>query len=202
MGREIQCRMKFNGKWFQGKALLETNEIIFRGEQRLKVPLSSLNSAVARDGELHLKWLEDSAMLELGEDAEKWAHAILHPKTIADKLGIKPRVTISALQLLGDATMQDARKAALAFSEDSLLPGSDMIFLGATTTSDLRGIKKLIPSLAATGAIWVVYPKGRQDITELQVLSAGRTAGLVDIKVVSYSPTHTALKFVRSRNKR
>ena len=98
--------------------------------------------------------------------------------------------------------MQDARKAALAFSEGKPLPGSDMIFLGATTTSDLRGIKKLIPSLAATGAVWVVYPKGRQDITELQVLSAGRTAGLVDIKVVSYSPTHTALKFVRPRDKR
>ena len=92
MGREIQCRMKSNGKWFQGKALLETNEIIFRGEQRLKVPFSSLKSAVARDGELHLKWLDDSAVLELGEHAEKWAHAILHPKTIADKLGIKPGV--------------------------------------------------------------------------------------------------------------
>ena len=141
-------------------------------------------------------------MLELGEHAEKWAHAILHPKTIADKLGIKPGVTLSALQLPGDATMQEARDASASFSEGKLLPGSDMIFLGATTTSDLRGIKKLIPSLAATGAVWVVYPKGRQDITELQVLSAGRAAGLVDIKVVSYSPTPTALKFVRPRDKR
>jgi hypothetical protein len=36
----------------------------------------------------------------------------------------------------------------------------------------------------------------------LQVLNAGRDAGLVDIKVVSYSPTHTALKFVRPKAKR
>ena len=93
MGREIQCRMKSSGKWFQGKALLETSEIIFRGEHRLKIPFESLSSVVARDGALHLKWPGDSAMLELGEQAEKWAHAILHPKTTADKLGIKPGLT-------------------------------------------------------------------------------------------------------------
>jgi hypothetical protein len=202
MGREIQCRMKSGGKWFQGKALLETSEIIFRGERRLRVPFSSLKSVVARDGALHLKWPEDSAVLELGEHAEKWANAILHPKTTADKLGLKTGLTISALHLPGDATMQDARNTVTAFSDKKPLAHSDMIFLGATTTSDLRGIATLIPSLAATGALWVVYPKGRKDITELQVLSAGRAAGLVDIKVVSYSATLTALKFVRPRGKR
>ncbi len=63
-------------------------------------------------------------------------------------------------------------------------------------------IKKLIPSLASNGAIWIVYPKGRKEITEMQVLAAGRIAGLVDIKVVGYSATHTALKFVRPKTKR
>ena len=37
MGREIQCRAKSGGKWFAGKALLETTEIIFRGNLRLKL---------------------------------------------------------------------------------------------------------------------------------------------------------------------
>ena len=177
-------------------------EILFRGDQRLKIPIAEIKSTIARDGELHLQWAGNSATFELGEQAAKWAHAILHPKTTADKLGIKPGLTISALHLPGDATMQDARKAVAAFSDKKLLKASDMIFVGATTTSDLGGITKLIPSLAASGALWVVYPKGRQNITELQVLSAGRAAGLVDIKVVSYSPTHTALKFVRPKAKR
>ncbi len=202
MGREIQCRVKSSGKWFQGKALLETSEIIFRGEQRLKIPFEFLSSVEARNGELHLKWHGNSAAFELGQQAEKWAHTILHPKTTADKLGIKPELTVSALHLRGDATMQDARETVAAFSDKKPLVNSDMIFLGATTTSDLGGIAKLIPSLAASGALWVVYPKGRQDITELQVLNAGRAAGLVDIKVVSYSSTLTALKFVRPKNQR
>jgi len=65
----------------------------------------------------------------------------------------------------------------------------------------LTRIKKLIGSLASAGALWIVYPKGRQEIKELQVLEAGRAAGLVDVKVVSFSATHTALKFIRPRAK-
>jgi len=44
--------------------------------------------------------------------------------------------------------------------------------------------------------LWVVYPKGRKEITEGDVLGAGRKAGLKDVKVVGFSLTHTALKFV------
>src|SRR5208337_2632932 len=80
MGRGLLCNVRSGGKTASGKALLETSEIIFRGEFRLKVPFESLSSVVARGGELHLKWPEGSAVLELGEQAEKWAHKILHPK--------------------------------------------------------------------------------------------------------------------------
>ena len=202
MGSELQCRAKTGGKWIEGKALLETSEVLFRGNTRLKIPFAELKSVVARDGRLHLEWSTQSAVLELGAQAEKWAHAILHPKSTIDKLGIKPGATISALNLPGDKTMHAAQKAASAFSDKKPLHDSDMIFFGATTASDLGTLKKLLPSLAADGALWVVYPKGRKEITELQVLDAGRAAGLVDIKVVRYSTTHTALKFVRPKDKR
>ena len=116
MGREIQCRAKSGGKWIAGKALLETNEIIFRGDLRLKIPIAALESVTARAGELHLKWSGQSAVFELGDQAEKWAHAILHPKSTADKLGIKPGLTISALHLAGDSHDEDARKVAQQLS--------------------------------------------------------------------------------------
>jgi hypothetical protein len=202
MGREIQCRAKSGGKWVAGKALLEITEVIFRGDLRLKIPLAALESVVARDGELHLKWSGQSAVFELGEQADKWANTILHPKSTAEKLGIKPGLTISALHLQRDPTMRDAHKVAIAFSDKIPLKKSDMIFVGATTASDLSGINKLLPSLLANGSLWIVYPKGRKEITEIQVLNAGRAAGLFDVKVVSYSTTHTALKFVRPKDKR
>ena len=39
-------------------------------------------------------------------------------------------------------------------------------------------------------------PKARKDITEAETMAAGKRAGLVDVKVVSFSDTHTAEKFV------
>ena len=101
-----------------------------------------------------------------------------------------------------DASMKDARQAAAQFADVKPLMDSDAIFFGASSEGELTGIRKLLPSLASNGALWIVYPKGRKEITELQVLKAGRAAGLYDIKVVSYSSTHTALKFVRPKDKR
>jgi hypothetical protein len=51
-------------------------------------------------------------------------------------------------------------------------------------------------------ALWVVYPKGQKSITEADVIGAGRKAGLKDVKVVGFSATLTALKFVIPVEKR
>src|SRR5271167_1843582 len=202
MGLELLCTARSGGKTAHGKALLETNEIVFRGDFRLKIPLASLKSVVARDGELHLKWTEGSAVLELGKQAEKWAHKILHPKTTAEKLGIKPGLVISAVALSDGNFAKDLRTQARLFSDSRALKDSDLIFYGAEKAAALMRAGTLAPSLSSGGALWIVYPKGRQEITELQVLDAGRAAGLVDVKVVSFSVTHTALKFVRPKAKR
>ncbi len=72
---------------------------------------------------------------------------------------------------------------------------SDLIFLGAEATGDLGRIESLVPYLRPSGHIWVVAPKGRQDIREADVLAAGRAAGLKDTKVARFSGTHTAHRF-------
>ncbi|HXR09549.1 MAG TPA: hypothetical protein VN792_02170, partial [Candidatus Acidoferrales bacterium] len=51
-------------------------------------------------------------------------------------------------------------------------------------------------SIKPNGAIWIVYPKGVKHITESDVLRAIRAASLTDVKVASFSATHTALKAV------
>jgi len=48
----------------------------------------------------------------------------------------------------------------------------------------------------------VIYPKGGPAIREIEVLEAGRAAGLKDVKVASFSATHTGLKFVLPVSKR
>jgi hypothetical protein len=55
-------------------------------------------------------------------------------------------------------------------------------------------------------ALWIVFPKGKpktpDNITERDVFSVGRATGLKDVKVVGFSATHTALKFVIPLSKR
>ena len=61
---------------------------------------------------------------------------------------------------------------------------------------DLAKIGRLEPSMARNGAAWIVFPKGRKDLRETDVIEAGVASGLVDNKVVRFSDTHTALRFV------
>ena len=67
---------------------------------------------------------------------------------------------------------------------------------------DLSALSKLVKSMQGAAALWIVYPKGQKHITENDVLAAGRKSGLKDVKVVGFSPTHTALKFVIPLSKR
>jgi hypothetical protein len=53
-----------------------------------------------------------------------------------------------------------------------------------------------------TGALWIVYPKARQEITESDVMSVIKGAKLVDTKVAAFSDTHTALKAMVPRARR
>jgi hypothetical protein len=57
--------------------------------------------------------------------------------------------------------------------------------------------------LTPAGGVWVVSVKGKAaTVKDAEVIIAGRAAGLVDMKVTAFSPTHTALKFVRPAGKR
>jgi len=73
---------------------------------------------------------------------------------------------------------------------------SDWTFLAADSKEDLAALPKISKSMQGATALWIVYPKGQKQITENDVLAAGRNCGLKDVKVVGFSPTHTALKFV------
>ena len=79
---------------------------------------------------------------------------------------------------------------------------SDAIFFGVSREAELARMEKLKAALRPNGALWTIRPKGRKEISESAVMTAGKAAGLVDVKVVSLSPTHTAEKFVIPLSKR
>lgn len=196
MGTEAKCIAWFGKRQSKGKALLETSEILFRGDFRLKIPFSSIKSARAVDGELRVQTPEGLAVFELGAAAAKWCNKILHPKSRLEKLGIKPGSKVSLLGDFDEGFLQELGEQTNATTKNRLAADSAWVFLAADSQRELAKVSKLAKSLKGVAALWIVYPKGRKDVTENDVLATGRKAGLKDVKIVGFSSTHTALKFV------
>lgn len=199
MGNEVKCVVRVGKQRARGKALLETSEIIFRSEDgamRLKIAFPEIKSAEAVDGQLRLQSPEGEAIFELGANAAKWREKILHPKTRLEKLGIQPNAVVALIGELEDDFLAELRAVTKNVSKDKIAPATESIFFAAAASKDLSQVAKLAKSLKGSAALWIVYPKGQKEITETDVIAAGRKAGLKDVKVVGFSPTHTALKFV------
>ena len=201
MGNEVKCRARLGKQESEGKALLETNEIIFCGDFRLKIPFATILSAKVVGDELQLRTAEGVAIFELGAStAEKWREKTLHPKTRIEKLGIKPgtKVSLIGFEDQDEEFLQELQKteAVMTAAENGLSKECDCILLRTDTKQQLAQVAKIARKMLGAVPLWIIYPKGQQDITEGDVFVAGHKAGLTDIKVVGFSATHTALKFV------
>ena len=206
MGNQALCQAEICGKPQTGKALLETAELIFRpndGSKPVKIPFSTIKSVKAQNGELQLQTANGPVRFTLGSTAEKWCHKILHPKTRSEKLGLKPGLNVSLLGSFDQEFLKELGDTKASLQKGKINAGSDLIFLSADSTKDLASaVSKAAKSIKGATALWIVYPKGKKEITENDVLSTGRKTGLKDIKVVGFSATHTALKFVVPLDKR
>jgi hypothetical protein len=190
MGQELECRMHFHNRTLAGKVYLEADHILFRGDERVKILLKDLKSVRASAGMLHLDFAAGPAQLELGAAAEKWAAKILNPPSRTDKLGFKAGMSVKVVGEFDAAFLKELDAAGKPKKD------ADLIFLAARDRKDLSQVRKLSGALKPAGGLWVVYPKGVKEIREVEVIEAGRAAGLKDVKVCSFSATHTGLKFV------
>ncbi len=202
MGQEMRCNATIEGKSTHGRALLETDDLVFRGDVRLSIAYRDITSLSAVEGILSVGYAGTTAAFELGAYAEQWADRIRHPKSVIDKLGVKEGQVV-ALVDIEDADFR-ARIAdrGVTVRDHEPGPGCDLIFLGVETIESLRKLPTLIASLGTGGAIWAIRRKGHTRVTERAVMTTGRAAGLVDTKVVRFSETHTAEKFVLPRPKK
>jgi hypothetical protein len=196
MGNEVKCTARVGKDVSEGKALLETSEILFRGGFRLKIPFASIKSVKAVDGELRLQTADGWAVFELGPRAEKWREKILHPKSRIEKIGVKPGAKISVFGNFAADFLAEVKPLAGSVTKDKVAAECDLVFFAADSLKELSSVAKIRKSLEGATGLWIVYPKGQESITENDVIAAGRKTGLKDVKVVGFSATHTALKFV------
>jgi len=197
MGYEADCTLHLDGTSSKGVARLEHKDLVFRGGVKLAIPLEDITAATAQDGVLRVRFGNRQAALEIGAPAEKWAARIANPPSRLDKLGVKPGMRVAAPRL-PDPTFGNElqRRGAVVVPVSRKAAGLDLLFYSAEDRRSLEQLARLRESIQPDGAIWIVRPKGSKAITEAETMAAGKRAGLVDVKVVSFSETHTAEKFV------
>jgi hypothetical protein len=116
-------------------------------------------------------------------------------RLLIDKLGVKPGQKIAVLGVESAEFLTNLGARVPEYSRGQRFAGADLIFFSAEAVPDLAQLSSLGRSIQKNGAIWVVYPKGQKHIREIDVITAGKAAGLTDNKVCSFSATHTALRF-------
>ena len=196
MGAEAHCRASFGDTTAEGKALLETDELIFRGEGvMVAIPYKTITRVDTREGRLRITWADGTAVFELGSTAVKWADKIRNPPSRIDKLNIRSRQRVLFVGVRDETLREEIQTRGATVVARGTGP-FDVIFVAANERGDLGRLVTVQKFLQRDGAIWIIRPKGSPLITESDVLKGGKAAGLVDVKVVRFSATHTAEKFV------
>lgn len=196
MGQIAQSKVLFGGKVSVGEAHLESDFLTFRGDFRFKIPFKKIVSLETRNGKLMITYPDGEATFNLGDKAELWAEKIKNPKRLIDKLGIKPDSEV-AIVGVNDIEFLKQLKKRITIASSKLAKERDFIFYAAESLKDLEKLSQLKKYLKKNGGIWVVSKKGKEaTIKDVDVMKAGKEQGLVDVKVVSFSTTHTANKLV------
>jgi hypothetical protein len=124
-------------------------------------------------------------------------------KPLIDKLGVKPGMQVLLLGVDDARFLADLRartEGIVVEAPTSARPTSvsryDAIFVAVNEPQDMEQFAYLKDAIQPDGAVWAVFRKGRKDFNENAVLRGGLDSGLVDVKVVRFSDTHTASKFV------
>ena len=200
MGREATGTIRTADGKGSAKVLLETDELIFRGDVRAKVPFRTLTTIEPGPRGLRLAWPGGDATVDLPEaEAARWADRIQNPPSLLDKLGVKDGSRVVVLDV--DDAAFTADLAGRAVERVGAGP-ADVVVWGLDDAADLGRLPSLVDWIHPDGSLWAVWPKGRKELNENHVREAALDAGLVDVKVARFSATHSALKLVVPRAKR
>jgi hypothetical protein len=196
LGKEATVQAQFADGADEGRLQYEPPKLTFKGKERRVYDAAALAGVRAEGAELVLA---DGARFTLGEkQALAWVEAILNPKGRMDKIGVKPGMRAAVMGVKDPALSGElTAKGAVPVTE---LANLDLLFYAADSAAELARIDALVPMLADKGALWIVSRKGKAaTVKDVEVMAAAKAYGLVDNKVVAFSPTLTSLRFVRRK---
>ncbi len=193
MGREAAAICRWRGARAETKALLETHEIILRGDLRLRIDRASIGAMSLDGASLNLTVSGEPLALELGaKEAGKWLAALQKPApTLAEKLGVSAARPAFVLGAIDDAALQ----AALAGAMTRDVQQAAVLIAILRDEADLSAA--ISQALAAPNLpVWCVYAKGKSaSPSDAEIRAAMRARGLIDTKISAVSDTLTATRY-------
>ncbi len=202
MGAEAKTTLKVGRQSYEGTALLESDELRFRGETRMRIALRDVIAVSATDGTLRVEHANGVAAFVLGAAAELWAVKIRSPRTLADKLGVTRGTVVAVLDVDDREILDDLAAKGAELATGSVPQGAAIVLFRVVRPSQLVQLVTLASRIARNGAIWVVHPRGDASVGDTVIFAAARDAGLTYTKVVRFSERDTAEKLVIPRSAR
>ena len=211
MGYETKCRVRVvdNGATREADAtvLLETDELIVRGDARARLRRADIRRITRRAGAVTVTSPRATITLSLGEPAaERWAKKLGEgPKPLIDKLDVKPQAAVLLIGQHDEGLCAQLAERTSDVSESPRAKNRDVVFVDVRGAADMDRIDRANSAIADHGAIWVVHPKGPNGVADTAIYARAKALGLTYTKVARVSDTLTAEKLVRpvaSRAKR
>src|SRR5437764_6966674 len=139
MGQEVKTTLRFDGRILEGVALLETDSLIFRGQNvSLTVKFSEMFNIEASSGWLDLKTARGLMLLELGPKAETWAEKIKNPKALVEKLGVDATKKVAIVGKLDPDVRADIEGTGAKVAKRATGKDFDFVFVAASDKEDLE----------------------------------------------------------------
>ncbi len=190
MGRETQCHISFQGQEGQGKILLESQELILRGDIRARIIRSLINTMACDGDDLVVITAQGPIRATMGAaEAARWVKAFAKPlPSLAEKLGLGPDRPARVLGPLTDPELIAALTGCL--SPTSLLILAEL--------PDQAAMDNALAQLRQTphATFWGVTVKGAKvGFSDAALRARMRAAGYIDTKSCAVSDRHSATRY-------
>jgi len=193
MGREASVYVEVGREVGEARALLESSELILRGEVRRRLPKASMED-VSVDGDLlRLRVAGETITLHLGAKlAQSWASAIAKPPpSLRAKLGLGNGARALLVGEIADGALAEATEGLLV--TDGAM--AQMMIAVIDSPSDLVNAQRIHAGFPGM-PLWTVYAKGRGvAFGEAAIRAMLREAGFRDTKSCAVSDRLTATRY-------
>jgi hypothetical protein len=192
MGREAEGAIRYLGAEGAGRILIESREVILRGEVRARVPREAITVVRVEGDDLVLETARGTVVATVGAGlAEGLARVLLKPvPSLAEKLGLGGKAKAGCLWPVTDAGLLTALAGRVVPVAEAALLVAEVLDEAA-----LARLVSALPGLAGRH-LWVVNAKGpRPALPEARIRAALRGAGWIDSKTTAVSDRVSATRY-------